>query len=205
MTDISIKELLSPSPNPNTIIEKNNTKTNQERFGSIMSLRNKRQGEQIQNKFADIATVESGTSFGIAIYISFLYVGKFQPWQEPPKVKIATPSDNIKNLPKPNGTKQDGLFIASDEELSELENFVSLEDLVRQGGEAARRAEYILDSFGKAPNEEIVAMPSTPKRTRKQPNLVQRVAIYNQGRAPPPIPSQSMYKRLGSSRTHKRI
>lgn len=50
---------------------------------------------------------------------------------------------------------RDAFFDSDDSELSPLENFTFLSDLARRGGEDAKRAEFIMNQFGKASGEDL--------------------------------------------------
>lgn len=88
----------------------------------------------------------------------------------------------------------------SDEELSPLENFVSISQMLARGGDDAKRAEFIINQFGKedaqTPDGECSLKPARLKRSpSKVPGLDPSSASSTAG--------VQARRRLGASRMFK--
>ena len=75
---------------------------------------------------------------------------------------------NLSHINDPEENKKEALFYHSDEELSELECFTSIQQLLARGGDDRRRAEFILRQFQKT--EEKLSGSKTTAKKRAAPS-----------------------------------
>lgn len=71
---------------------------------------------------------------------------------------------NLNLIDDPEENKKEAAFYHSDEELSELECFTSIQQLLAKGGDDRRRAEFILRQFQKTDEKSTGPKTTTKKR-----------------------------------------
>lgn len=101
--------------------------------------------------------------------------------------KFSSPFSSPKNIKKlslmmpPPGTQEFKTIVNSDEELSELEDFLTIEQMIHKGGDIARRTKCILEYFGdqasssNIDNDDYFEIEEMKASSKKRPN-------YSQGR-----------------------